>query len=84
MADLTERVVYRGGMRGHGLKYLVLEVESATATDTVTVGELTSIKDTVAIRLDTGAEIDCTEGTNVVTIGAGPAATPMMIVVSGW
>ena len=84
MADLTERVVYRGGMRGHGLKYLVLEVESATAADTVTVGELNSIKDTIAFRLDTGAEILCTETTNVVAIGAGPANTPMMIVVSGW
>ena len=84
MADLTERVVYRGGMRGHGLKYLVLEVESATASDTVTVGELSSIKDTIAIRLDTGVAVDCTEATNVVTIGSGPSSTPMMIAVSGW
>jgi hypothetical protein len=84
MADLTEVVKYRGGMRGYGLKYLLLEVDSATAADTVTVGELTSIKDTVAIRLDTGEEIDCTEATNIVTIGAGPADTPMLIVVSGW
>lgn len=84
MADLTEVVVYRGGMRGYGLKYVVLEVESATASDTVTVGELTAIKDTVAIRLDTGAEIDCTEATNIVTIGSGPSDTPMLIIVSGW
>lgn len=84
MTDLTETVVYRGGMRGTGLKYLVMEVDDATAADTVTVGELTSIKDTIAFRLDTGAEIDCTEATNVVTIGAGPSSTPMLIIVSGW
>lgn len=84
MADLTETVVYRGGMRGTGLKYLVMEVDDATAADTVTVGELTSIKDTIAFRLDTGAEIDCTEATNVVTIGAGPSSTPMLIIVTGW
>ena len=84
MAELTETIVYRGGMRGTGLKYLVCEVEDATATDTVPIGELASIKDTIAIRLDTGAEVDCTEATNVVTIGAGPASTPMLIIVSGW
>jgi len=84
MADLTETVVYRGGMRGSGLKYLVCEVDAATAADTVTIGELSSIKDTITIRLDTGAEVACTEATNVVTIGAGPASTPMLIVVSGW
>lgn len=84
MADLTETVVYRGGMRGSGLKYLVMEVESADASDTVTVGELKSIKDTIAFRLDTGAEVDCTEATNVVTIGSGPSDTPMLIIVSGW
>jgi len=84
MTDLTEVVVYRGGMRGSGLQYLVLEVESADASDTVTVGELTAIKDTVAIRLDTGAEVDCTEATNIVTIGSGPSSTPMLIIVSGW
>ena len=71
-------------MRGSGLKYLVVEVASATAADTVTVGELAAIKDTLAMRLDTGAEVACTEATNIVTIGAGPAATPMLIIVSGW
>ena len=84
MAALTATTVYRGGMRGSGLKYLVMEVEEATAGDTLTVGELTSIKDTTALRLDTGAAVDCTEATNVVTIGAGPASTPMQITVSGW
>jgi hypothetical protein len=84
MAVLTETVVYRGGMRGSGLKYLVMEVSDATAADTVTVGELDAIKDTIAFRLDTGAEVDCTEATNVVTIGSGPSATPMLIIVSGW
>lgn len=84
MAVLTETVVYRGGMRGTGLKYLVMEVDDATAADTVTVGELAAIKDTIAFRLDTGAEVDCTEATNVVTIGAGPSSTPMLIIVSGW
>jgi len=84
MADLTETVVYRGGMRGSGLKYLVIEIDEADATDTVTVEELNSIKDTVAIRLDTGVAVDCTESDNVVTIGSGPSSTPMLIVVSGW
>jgi hypothetical protein len=84
MADLTETVVHRGGMRGSGLKYLVMEVESATAGDTVTVGDLNSVKDTIAFRLDTGAEVDCMEATNVVTVGAGPSSTPMLIIVSGW
>ena len=84
MATLTATTVYRGGMRGSGLKYLVMEVDEATAADTLTVGELTSIKDTISFRLDTGAEIDCTEATNIVTIGAGPADTPMLIIVSGW
>ena len=84
MAVLTETVVYRGGMRGSGLKYLVMEVSDATAADTVPVGELDTIKDTIAFRLDTGAEVDCTEATNVVTIGSGPSSTPMLIIVSGW
>jgi hypothetical protein len=83
MPALTGTVVYRGGMRGTGLKYLAYEVESATAADTLTT-ELTAIKDTITLRLDTGAEVACTEATNVVTIGAGPAATPMLIIVSGW
>jgi hypothetical protein len=83
MADLTETVVYRGGMRGSGLKYVVLEA-TGDASDTVTVGELDTIKDTVCLRLDTGAEVDCTEATNVVTIGSGPSDTPLLIIVSGW
>lgn len=86
MAALTYATVYRGGMSGaaYGLRYLVIEVESATAADTVTINEYTNIKDTVAIRLDTGAEVDCTEATNVVTIGSGPSSTPMLIIVTGW
>jgi len=84
MAVLTETVKFRGGMRGIGLKYLVMEVDEATAADTVTVDEVAAIKDTVCVRLDTGAEVPCTEATNVVTIGAGPANTPLLIVVTGW
>ena len=84
MADLTEKIVYRGGATGYGLKYKVMEVDEATAADTVTVGELAAIKDTVCIRLDTGAEVACTETTNVVTVGAGPSDTPLLIIVSGW
>lgn len=83
MAALEGTVVHRGGMRGEGLRYLVYEVESATAADTLTV-DLNAIKDTLAMRIDTGAEVACTEATNVVTIGAGPATTPMLIIVSGW
>ena len=84
MAALTCNVVYRSAPCGEGLRYLIAEVKSATAADTWTVSELTAIKDTIGLRLDTGAEVDCTEATNVVTIGAGPATTPMMICVSGW
>ena len=84
MADLTERIVHRSGASGYGLKYKLLEVEDATVADTVTVGELSIIKDTVCLRLDTGAEVTCTEATNIVTIGAGPADTPLLILVSGW
>ena len=84
MTDVTETVVYRGGMRGTGLKYLVTEIASANSGDTATIGELTKIKDTIAFRLDTGAEVDCTEATNVVTIGSGPSNTPILIIVSGW
>lgn len=71
-------------MRGSGLKYLVCEVSSASSGDTATIGEITAIKDTIAIRLDTGVEVNCTEATNVVTIGTGPSSTPMLIIVSGW
>ena len=70
-------------MRGIGLRYLILEVDNATAADTVTVGELTAVTDTVCLQLDSGAEVSCTEATNVVTIGAGPAASPLLIIVSG-
>jgi len=86
LADLTETVVYRGGMRGYGLKYLVLEVENASVDDTVTVGELTTIKDTVAFELDDGAAVPCTETTNVITIDTGGtlANKPLAILVSGW
>lgn len=83
MASLSGTVVYRGGVRGQGLKYVTYEIESATAADTLTT-ELNAIKDTVAMRLDTGAEVDCTEATNVVTVGAGPSSTPLLIIVSGW
>ena len=86
MADLTETVVYRGGMRGAGLKYLVFEAASASADDTVTVGELAAIKDTVAIELDSGAEVTCSEATNVVTVdpGGALASKPIAVLVSGW
>ncbi len=84
MATLTANIVYRSAPRGEGLRYVIAEVKAATAADTWTVSELTAIKDTITLRLDTGAEVDCTEATNVVTIGAGPSSTPMMICVSGW
>ena len=84
MSDLTENIVYRSAPRGEGPRYIIAEVKAATAADTVTFSELTSIKDTISLRLDTGAEVDCTEATNVVTIGAGPSSPHMMICVSGW
>jgi len=84
MAALTINIVYRSVPKGEGLRYLIGEAKSATAADTWTVSELTAIKDTICLRLDTGAEVACTEATNVVTVGAGPLATPLMICVSGW
>jgi len=84
MPTLTCNIMYKSAPRGQGLRYIIAEVHSATAADTWTVSEFTAIKDTVCIRLDTGAEVDCTEATNIVTVGAGPAATPLMICVSGW
>lgn len=84
MAAITPTVVYRNSPKGEGLRYIIGEIKSATAADTWTVSELTAIADTICLRLDTGAEVDCTEATNTVTVGAGPAATPLMICVSGW
>ena len=84
MADLTERIVYRGGATGYGLKYKVIEVDEATSADTVTVGELTKILDTNAFDLSTGAAVACTEATNVVTIGGAVTDVPMLIIVVGY
>ena len=83
MADLTEKTVYRGGATGYGLKYKVIEVDAATTADTVTVGELSTILDTQALDLSTGAAVACTEATNVVTIGGAVAAVPLLIIVTG-
>jgi len=84
MGDLTEKTVYRGGATGYGLKYKLIEVNDATTADTVTVGELSTIIDTQALDLSTGAAVDCTEATNVVTIGGAVASVPMAILVSGY
>ena len=84
MAALTCTIVYKSLPKGEGLHYIIAEVSSATAADTWTIDEYTAIKDTICIRLDTGAEVDCTEATNVVTVGAGPSSTPLMFCVSGW
>ena len=88
MAALSYVVVFRGGMGGasYGLRYLILEVESADADDTVTVSEYTTVKDTVAIELDTGAEVSCSEATNVITIDPAGALSdkPVSILVSGY
>ena len=86
MTDLVEVVVHRGGMRGYGLKYLIVEVESASADDTVTVGELSTVKDTVAFEMDTGAAVSCTESGNVVTVdpSGSLSSKPVVLMVSGW
>ena len=84
MAALEYTIVFRSGARGAGLKVLALEIVSATAADTVTVAEFIKVSNSLAFRLDTGGTVTCTEATNVVTIGAGPATTPMLIVVAGW
>ena len=84
VTDLTEAVVYRAGMRGVGLKYLIAEVENATTNDTVTIGEMVEIKASVALRIDSGSSCACTNATNVVTITGVVANTPLVLIVSGW
>lgn len=84
MADLDYVVVHRGGTRGYGLRYLVLEVESATTADTVTIDEVNVVSDTLALETDSGAAVACTEATNVVTVSGAVAAKPLVIMVSGY
>jgi len=62
---------------------MLLRVDDATAGDTVTVGELTVVSDTVAISQSDGAAFNCTEATNIVTLGAGPADDDILILVTG-
>lgn len=87
MASLDYTVVYRGGMRGYGLKYLIIEVEQADADDTVEVDEFSNaVKDTVGLETDSGAEVSCTESGTTVTIDSGGALSdkPVTILVSGY
>lgn len=85
MAELDYDVVYRSGMLGSGLKVLVLDIQSADASDTVVVAEFdNAVKDTVCIQTDTGAEVDCTESGTTITIGSGPSDTPLKIMCSGY
>jgi len=84
MVERTENVVYRNAPKGEGLRYIVAEVKVASTNDTVIFDELTEVHDTVAIQLDTGVEVACSEGTNVVTVGGAVANVPMLFCVSGW
>lgn len=85
MVALDYDVVLRRGMLGAGLKILVLDIASADASDTVTVAEFdNAVKDTVCIQTDTGAEVSCTESGKIITIGAGPSDTPLIIMCSGY
>lgn len=84
MASLSYVVVHRSGSRGYGLKYLILEVEQADANDTVTIDEFNVVADTLALETDSGAEVACTEATNVVTIGGAISDKPLAIMVSGY
>ena len=84
MAALTGNIVYRNAPKGEGLRYIVIEVKSATSADTYTVSEWTKVKDVVCIEVDTGAELACTEATNVITIGGAVTTVPLAIMTSGW
>ena len=49
----------------------------------MTVSELSKITDTVALEMETGAALACTEATNVVTIGGAVTSLDCIIMVSG-
>jgi uncharacterized integral membrane protein len=84
MTDITEVIVYRAGLRGAGLKYLIAEVEGVTTSDTVTIGEMTEIKAAACIRIDTGSLCTVTTATNVVTVTGAVTNAPLVLIVSGW
>jgi len=85
MAQLTYTIVHRGGARGFGLKYLLLEVAQADSADTVDVSEFdNAVKDTVCLEMDTGAELACTESGTTITVGGAVTNKPLTILVSGY
>lgn len=82
MASLTPIYLWRSGS-GFGLRALLVRVNDGTAADTVTIGELTTVSDVVAISQSDGAAFACTEATNVVTLGAGPADDDILLLITG-
>jgi hypothetical protein len=82
LAALTPIYIGRYG-GGYGLRYKWIIVSAASQNDTVTVSELDTITDTVAVQMDTGAEVTCSEATNVVTVAGALTSKDLMILVSG-
>ena len=83
MASLTPIYIKRVGTSGYGLRYKLFIVENASQNDTVTVDELDTVIDTVALQMDDGAAVTCTEATNVVTISGALTSKDCLILVSG-
>jgi hypothetical protein len=85
MASLTPIYKARYGSEGYGLRFREVVVEDADADDTVTISELSSITDTVALSLVDGGAVACSEATNVVTIDPAGALSgeDVRIIVSG-
>ena len=82
MAALDYTII--GSKEGTKYKSLILQVNDATAADTVTVAQLTDITLMYCVRLDTHAAQTNTEATNVITIGSGPLSTDLHIYVYGY
>jgi len=83
MTSLTPIYLWRSG--GYGARQVLLLVKDASADDTVTIDELDTIIDTVALNANTHAAVACTESTNIVTIDSGGSlsSTDVRILVGG-
>ena len=53
-------------------KYITFEATDVSVGNTITLGDLTDILYVKICRKDTGADVTCTEATNVVTITESP------------
>ena len=71
-------------MEGINYKALMVKVDSCTAADTVTVAQFDTVTLAYGINLASHAAITCTPSANVITVGAGPAAQPILIFCYGY